>query len=194
VARAKSSNRLFFAVTLSPDLTQELLELQQRYSAFDCKPVPPENFHLTLSFLGNLSDKLLEQIIDGVQAPDIAPFTSTPASLVYWQKSSLLALLVNDKGGLLARCKRHLEQQLAGLNLFHYDKRAFTPHITLFRQLESPPPLIEVELTNQIQVDQVHLMHSHSLRGRVIYQSIEQWSLQQPSIRQQLLGSTRDPG
>lgn len=70
--------RLFFAIALEAEVREALAEVQSRLRATDAdvKWVEPENFHLTVSFLGDHGESLLPDLsaVGEALAADTAPF------------------------------------------------------------------------------------------------------------------------
>ncbi|MCW8999116.1 MAG: RNA 2',3'-cyclic phosphodiesterase, partial [Kangiellaceae bacterium] len=119
----KGKFRLFFAIELSPAVQTQLLEFQSSIELEQAKPVPAENFHITLSFLGDTNEKKLEAIIDNFVSPEISPFILTTQDLVYWPKPKVACLSVGDPKNHLVNCKQQIEKQLNSIGLRHFDKK-----------------------------------------------------------------------
>lgn len=184
---SKNQFRLFFAVELEPAIKTYLLNTQHHLTEVVAKPVAAENFHITLSFLGNTAEKRLEQIIDNFQPLALEPFTVALEDLIYWPKPKILACSIEDDRQSLAECKKLLEKQLSKIGHFQFDKRQYTPHITLFRQVDTPNKE-SLQLSATIKVEQISLMASMNSRTGIYYDIIESWRLRHPSIKQQLIG------
>lgn len=182
----KNQFRLFFAIDLEPAVKTYLLNVQHQLSEVVAKPVPAENFHITLSFLGDTSERQLEQILDNFQPLQIKPFSVDLNDLIYWPKPKILACSIDDQQ-LLTQCKKSLESQLSQIGHFRFDKRQYTPHVTLFRQVEVPCKDNQT-FSASIAVERINLMVSMSSKSGVYYDTIESWALRHPSIKQQLLG------
>lgn len=190
--KIKSPTRLFFAVELAPQIKTELLTLQDSFSELTATPVSPDNFHITLCFLGNATERQVEAILDNFVSLSIAPFEVKLSHFIYWPKPEIIALSIQDQTNKLNQCKKQIEKQLSQLNFFSYDKKEFIPHITLLRNVE--PPLKDNKILEQpfptkpIKVEQISLIQSQTNQHGVHYQILEEWQLRSPSIKQQLLG------
>ena len=124
--------RLFIALSFPIDIVVKLTELQSGLRG--ARWVPPQNLHLTLSYIGEDSNILLEDLADvlrslAVQAfcmqlRGINNFTSRGLSKSIWvgvaEKSSLISLQSKIKNCLQ-------------INRIPIDKRQFSPHVTLAR-------------------------------------------------------------
>jgi len=174
-------------VELTPALKTQLLTLQDSFNELVAIPVSPDNFHITLSFLGNTSEKQLEMILDDFTLLSIAPFEVSLHDLIYWPKPAIIGLSIKDEKNRLKQCKKQIEHQLSQLNFFSFDKKDFSPHITLFRNVESPLKDNQF-FDTPFQVNQISLIHSQTSQHGVHYQIVEEWPLQNPDVKQQLLG------
>src|SRR3989339_1184152 len=56
-------HRIFIAINLPEDMKRELLLLKEKWAEVPAKWTIEDNLHITLAFLGNVSDKELEEII-----------------------------------------------------------------------------------------------------------------------------------
>ena len=182
----KGKFRLFFAIELSPAVQTQLLEFQSSIELEQAKPVPAENFHITLSFLGDTNEKQLESIMDNFIAPEIPAFTLTSHELVYWPKPKVACLSVVDPENQLENCKKQVEKQLNALGFHHYDKKPYSPHITLFRQVEIPPKENH-PFNAKLKIDHISLLCSRQSKNGVYYELVEDWPLVR-SVKHQLTG------
>lgn len=151
------------------------------------KPVAGSNFHITLSFLGQVSDKILEKILDSLISIPVPSFEVSLGPLIYWPKPQVLALSLSKPLLQLVSCKKYIEQQVAETGYFQFDKKTYTPHITLFRQVEKTSKENST-LDATIQVNEISLMASIQSKNGVFYETIETWPLTPPNIKKQLLG------
>ncbi|MDP2664998.1 MAG: 2'-5' RNA ligase family protein, partial [bacterium] len=55
-------HRIFLAINLPETVKQELLLYQEKWPELTAKRTKPENLHITLNFIGNVSDKELESL------------------------------------------------------------------------------------------------------------------------------------
>jgi 2'-5' RNA ligase len=126
--------------------------LCQRLDLADGPPlrwIPPENWHVTLVFLGDVPERSLERLITTVE-PVVDRSPAIAASLVELQwfpsalKPRMLTLRV-DAPDTLARLHAAVSTALRREG-FHSEHRAYRPHLTLARlkgsrKLVAPPPL-----------------------------------------------------
>lgn len=132
--------RAFIAVDLSPELQQALArlmqDLQQRMGQFPLRWVPPENIHLTLKFLGDISVRNLRLIQEMLareaalyppfefSAGTLGAFPNTRHPRVIWVGIQAPRVLYN--------LQESIERVMARLG-YPPDTRPFLPHLTLAR-------------------------------------------------------------
>ena len=188
MAKEKRFYRLFFSINLPTETKTKLLCLQQSFSDLAGVPIAENNFHITLSFLGKVTERQLEEIQDGILPVKVSPFDITLTKLIYWPKQSILALSINDPENKLTQCKKQIEQQLSRLGFFSFDKKDFVPHVTLFRQVEGVP-LEQHYPELSVEVSKIDLIISEQNKNGTQYHTIEQWPLKKSlSVKQQLIG------
>ena len=136
--------RLFIAISFEEDIVEQIAEVQRRLcEALETGvPVPTENMHLTLVFLGEIDEDDLvavEDVLDDVQSrlnfdlvfDRVDTFGShgkSPDSTTWWlgaQPSKQLDHLQKEIADKMARLGVELE------------RRAFVPHVTLVRHASS---------------------------------------------------------
>ncbi len=188
-----SSHRVFLAIPLPAALKTQLLSYQERLLGQYANPIAPENFHITLTFLGMLSHRKIETIIDGLQPLRLEPFEVKITNPVVLTKAKILAMAIGQGADKLASIKTKLESQLKRLDHFDIEKRKYLAHVSLFRDIDLN------ELTNSesklpnfdstFRVNGLSLFESELTKHGVRYHEIGHWPFQKnQSIKQQLLG------
>lgn len=144
------------------------------------KPVPPQNWHLTLRFLGASTDVQIERVLYDLSERDLpARFVIRFGGMGAFPRSSRAAVLflrvdsVRDGlGSLAAAC-----EDAAVAAGFSPEDRPFRQHLTLARV--RPPanvsPLIEEfpPFDVRMAVAEMTLFESHNDRDGVRYEAIE---------------------
>jgi RNA 2',3'-cyclic 3'-phosphodiesterase len=131
--------RLFFALWPDEALRQALAGwLKPLIPADIGRPVPAQNLHVTLAFLGNVEPErvaVLESLAGTLEWPAVDVVFDRTA---YWPKARLLCLeAATPPDALLAAVARlHESLREAG---FEIERRPFRAHITLVRNLPGPP-------------------------------------------------------
>ncbi|MDH5628599.1 MAG: RNA 2',3'-cyclic phosphodiesterase [Gammaproteobacteria bacterium] len=185
--KLQTTSRLFFAIDLPASVKTRLMDIQHSISIDEARLVQPENFHITLSFLGKVYQDQMDQILTHFTDLELAPFEVKTDQLIFWPGSKILAIGIDGQQQQLLACKKQIEYQLSQLNIFQYDKKDFVPHITLFRQVTQIDKLPELSTMN-ITVDRISLMESRPHISNQQYQTVESWRLINKSVKQQLLG------
>lgn len=133
----KVALRLFVAISLSPELRQDLSALlaELRPLAPLAKFVPAENLHLTLKFLGEVP---LAQL-DSVRAALSAICSAQPVTLKFHalefspnERHARVLWAPAEASSVLTSLARNIDQVLHQLG-FLTENRPFKPHLTLAR-------------------------------------------------------------
>lgn len=183
-----STHRIFFAIELSPQIKTQLMAYQESLKPFYPIAIEPENFHITISFLGKLTSRKIETLLDELPTIKQPNFKIEIVNPVYFAKAKVLALSIGDGQKQLIEVKEKLESQLKSIEHIDLEKRRYIPHISLFRDVEpSQQALPEVKI--EMSVDALSLYESVTGPSGVRYHIIEQWRFEQSqSVKQQLLG------
>lgn len=179
--------RAFIAIKLSPEIHQRLkdlnLLLKERLQGTPIRWVSPNNIHLTLKFLGDVSTANLETLTKLLQAEayqhpsfeisvgDLGAFPSARRSHVIWVGVQATAELNNLQQGI--------EQELARLG-YKTEDRPFSPHLTLgrvsrnagtqdFARIEATLTVTKVGFMGAMLVQTVHLFKSDLQPSGPIY-------------------------
>jgi RNA 2',3'-cyclic 3'-phosphodiesterase len=137
-SRAKPlKKRLFIAI--KPSLTPALLDiystLKKNLGIQGINWVSPENFHITIKFLGETPELYINFIVSAIKSSvnHISPFNISLKSVGYFGKSQPKVLWVGIKPDYnLESIYNQLEQNLYNLGI-EKENRKFSPHLTLCR-------------------------------------------------------------
>lgn len=198
---SESAVRAFLCMPLPTHIHRSLAELQDMYRERGIRAnwVPPDNFHITLHFLGNVShtllghlDRELEHALSGQPAVQIrlfgtGVFPDLRRPKVVWAGVTELqgrGSALHAAGGEAVRA--------SGLAV---EERPFHAHVTLFRlrhsrttgrMLESVQAATAHWASDDFWVDNVALWKSELRRGGAVYHPIKEYPLQclpKPSSR-----------
>jgi 2'-5' RNA ligase len=184
-------NRIFIAINLPEDLKKQLTDQQYKWLDLPCRWTKPDNLHITLSFLGDLSDEELPEIcrICSEVAQRHTRFSVKLNKITYGPtgKSPRMVWVGEDENDYLSDLQKDLEGSLAGLSIKEVkeDSRHFTSHITLgrlkqweFRTIESEErPQINEEINLSFEVKSIEIMNSQLKRGGPEYGALESFLL-----------------
>ncbi|HEC84726.1 MAG: RNA 2',3'-cyclic phosphodiesterase [Candidatus Parabeggiatoa sp. nov. 2] len=129
-----STERLFFALWPDDNVRQAINELSQPVlSDMSGKIVPPENWHITLAFLGEIDRQVkqcVQQVATTVQA---SRFSLSLDKLDYWAKPRILWLGASETPEALQGLVATLSSGLQDCG-YRPDTRPFQAHFTLMRK------------------------------------------------------------
>ena len=129
--------RAFVAIKIDPDVAQKICQVQSKLdtSLKGIRWVKPENLHLTLKFLGPVSDDKVASIADSLER---ALYATTRFSVscgglgVFPDIRRAKVLWVGLEGKPIANLAATVEDALEPLG-FAREKREFKPHLTIGR-------------------------------------------------------------
>lgn len=166
---SEDSLRLFIAMELSPEIQNQLSQIQKQLksSGADVKWVKPENIHLTLKFLGETKTSLVENIEKNLQETaehfekfefqlnELGAFPRIQSPRVIWVNAF-------EPMGIIAKIVSILEEKLEKLG-FAKECREFTPHITIGRVRSSDARFNLVEKLKQEKINQPQIQKVNKL-------------------------------
>jgi len=131
--------RLFWAVNLSSEIKAKTADLQSQLkkSGADVKWVEEENFHLTVSFLGDTEPDLIPVMVEKAkkQVSSLDPFTLRIENLGVFPRKGTPKVIwagVNGEKDKFVKLYNQMQQVLAPLG-FSPEGKPFSPHLTLGR-------------------------------------------------------------
>ncbi len=146
--------------------------------------VPIDNWHITVRFLGDLTDLQVEMLMGSLdETLAVEPgrvWLDGIGAFPKPSKASVVYCSVDDPGGLLGRVAGLCEEASLDAGLEPED-RPFHPHLTLSRV--RPPVDVRHALAGidrfriPLDVTAVTLMRTRSVRGGVTYERVDQISL-----------------
>lgn len=128
--------RLFVAIDLDPEIRERVARFSEgvRSLAPEVRWIPPESWHITLKFIGEVSTETFERVKEQLEKVNAAPanigfrgtgFFPTPhAARVFWAGVQADSSLVAVAEGV---------DRVLGAIGIPFEERAFTPHLTLAR-------------------------------------------------------------
>ena len=178
--------RLFVAFDVPADVRAGLAEaVEPLRGALGGRWTRPENWHVTVKFLGATWPRLLDWVIEacGTVAPAHSPFSSALdggiGAFPNTRRARVLWAGLADPEGRADALARALDEALS--REFAPGKRAFRPHLTVARF--QPPAVVEealggVEVTSRpFDVDRLVLYRSHLGRPGPRYEPLREFPL-----------------
>ena len=165
--------RLFIAINFNDATRAKLIALRdelQNKATYGRFPAS-DNLHLTLVFLGESGEKQTADAKSAMDAVNFEPFIVTIDRIglfrrhggdIWWAGVRESKPLLNLHGDLT--------KKLADVG-FELEKRKFSPHVTLGREVETNEPPREIEPFSET-VSSFELMKSEHTRGKLVYTAI----------------------
>lgn len=159
--------RLFIAIQLSEELQRAVTKTMHELKKQDVqgKYVPTKNLHMTLAFIGEMKDP--EPVIKAMQTVRYKPFKLTLSEMGNF--GELLWIGMKGKQGLSGLVK-DLRAALDKAEI-PYDKKKFTPHITIIRKMNGKWQNIQAPKGDMV-VKKVSLMKSEQKDGKRVYTEV----------------------
>ena len=187
----KQRHRIFIAINLPGDIKKVLSSYEKKWRELPAKWVNQDNLHITLIFLGDLTDLELGEVC--VATKDVVEkyksFNLNLNKISYGPNEKLPPKMIwvsGEKSKELLVLKNELESSLLEKVNFRPENRGFTPHITLARissfgframEIEERPEVNEnIDLT--FTVESIDVMESVLKKTGPKYTIIESHQLQ----------------
>ena len=193
-----TKHRIFIAVNLPNDIKKELFTYSEKWPDLPAKWTAKDNLHITLEFLGALTDEEIGEVCLAVKSVverhnsfslninEISYGPPTPLSGVKGTPSVPKMLWAQgEKSEELSLLRQDLENSLTEKVRFVPENRSFAPHITLARissflwkQIEPEErPEINQNLDLFFTVESIDVMESELHRGGPVYTILESFQL-----------------
>ena len=159
--------RLFIAIKLNSEIRNALTDVQKHLIRRGIRGnyTNTDNLHITLAFIGEYDEPdFVTEVISEV------PFSPFPVSLsALGHFGNLWWVGISDNVELASYVKR-LHQALSEAGI-PFDKKKFSPHITLIRKAIGTLPAVSVPKTT-MSVDHISLMRLEGAATTMIYTEI----------------------
>lgn len=162
-------SRLFVAVWPPEEVAEELRALRRKDQR-GVRFVPPENWHVTLRFLGQADPDAVAAALDGAALPAATARLGGGVDLLF---DRLLAIPVDG----LAELAAAVEDATAGLGT-EPPRRRFVGHLTVARCRKGAhmPPALGALVTGAFSVEEVALVESRLRPTGAEYQTVATWA------------------
>ncbi len=177
IAEEPCRRRVFFALWPGEDTRRALLRAtRSAVRRSGGRGTPPGNLHITLAFLGPLTETDLATVV-GVPPVPCSKFTIELDKLGYWPRSRVLWLGSTHLPAELLRLERRLWCALAEIG-FERERRPFCPHVTLARKARS---VVAPVHTVAWPVSKLGLVESIPGARHPVYEVLREWTLDRAS-------------
>jgi 2'-5' RNA ligase len=166
-------HRVFFALW-PDDSTRASISRATRDAvrASGGRPIAKERLHLTVAFLGELTDAGLA-VARAAPPIEVGPFELTLDSVGVWPESRILWLAPAAPPDALAQLEARLSETLTERG-FRADERVYRPHVTLARRAR---PVEQVVDAVRWPVRDLALVESFPEGRSVHYEILDRWPL-----------------
>ena len=184
-------HRIFLAINIPEPLRQEMLSFKERLPEIPCKWTLPENLHFTLVFLGNTSDKELEEVLLLAKGAGAShkKFSIALSQIQYGSSRNVPRMVwaVGNTPKEFMSLQKGLEKVFSASTILHFtpEKRPYSLHLTLARLNEfelqtmeqDELPIINEEVAWEVPANSFEIMESKLKKGGAEYTVIQSFSL-----------------
>ena len=114
------------------------------------RPVPSLSLHTTLSFLGSVPERRIQDLgsiarrVAGASAVGAAPLLLEFDHIEYWKKPRILCVVAQGESPQVLALADALAKEAVGAG-FNPDLKPFRPHVTLARKVSHPIPTTNMD-------------------------------------------------
>jgi RNA 2',3'-cyclic 3'-phosphodiesterase len=127
--------RLFFALWPDDEIRKEICNISNQFKDENIRLTKISNLHITLAFLGEVSEQAQQELEEKVSLIKIEPFNIELTRIGWWKKPQILWIGTTDipkpLQQLVKSIKKCVKQQ--GLKI---DQREYKPHVTIARKVK----------------------------------------------------------
>lgn len=177
------SVRVFFALWPAPAIQRKLHTIAKQYQVkCDARVMRTETMHMTLQFIGNIKRTRLPELIkaaDKVSCP--LPFALELDTLSFWKHNRIGYATCSTQIPALDKLVEALQQALTEANVI-FDSSKFSPHVTLFRNVEHILPAQSFKPVTW-QVNSFVLVESVTTQHKTEYSILKKWLFSPPATQ-----------
>ena len=167
-------SRIFFALWPDKETRSSLSTITQLFKDEKFRLVKKSNLHITLEFLGEVSESNQQQLIDQANLIKAEPFEIELTRIGWWRKPGVLWIgthhIPEQLIHLVGSIKKIVERQD-----LETEKRSYEPHVTIARKVK------QIQLPKQSfnirwPVNSIVLVESKSTDMGLVYQIVQKWT------------------
>jgi len=177
------SQRIFIALELSREAINEIKRIQkliEKQRLFAGKFTEPENIHLTLKFLGEISDEKIEEVKKRLKEIKLEKFNAELGDVRVFSKQFLKIIWIKLSGKVFG-LQKSIDEALSGE--FEPEER-FMSHITIARVKNTADKKKLIEYLESIKpskinfkVEKFYLKKSELLPEGPVYEDVGEYNL-----------------
>ena len=166
--------RVFFALWPAPALRRQLHALAVRcQEQYGGRAMRAETLHLTLLFLGEVSRDNIRKLQQLVDPLEIASFSFHLGRIACWRHNQILYAAPED-GVFPLQALSEALRSLTDSAGIEFDRRGFTPHVTLLRKMTQSFESLSIQLP-EWKVEEFSLVESAALNQGTRYHTLQTW-------------------
>ena len=186
----KKRHRIFVAINLPMEIKKELIGYQKKWPELPSKLTAPNNLHITLAFLGDLTDIELGEACLAIKEVSgrHSSFSINFKKISYGPEGKIpprMIWAIGEKSKELLSLKKDLQNSLLEKSGLASDQKSLSPHITLARISAFKWRAIEIEERPEVNenidlvftVESIEVMESILKRTGPEYTIIESMQL-----------------
>jgi len=141
----------------------------------DGRIIVPENFHITLHFIGSVSDEEKDCLHQAARKVTFQPFDISLDDFGFFNKAKIFWMGMQAAPAELSRLHENLGEALSACD-YQPDLRPYSPHVSLLRKVRKTPVEYQPFSINW-HVDEFVLVESLSSPEGVNYKVIKKYPL-----------------
>ena len=175
--------RCFIALDLPKEMISELKKVQdelRKQNLFTGKFTEENNIHLTLKFLGSISNDMVIKVNDRLKGVKSSSFESNIDELGIFSEDFIRIIWTKLNGNEVFDLQKNIDDKL--VDFFPKEER-FMSHITIARvkSIKDKPPLFDalrkIKINIKGRITSFSLMRSVLVPSGPIYETIEKYEL-----------------
>lgn len=175
-SRPERMHRLFFALWPTDALRNSLAPRIRALQPGDVgRPQRPEQWHLTLEFLGPVPGTRLTDVRAAAESVHATPCEVVLDTVEFWRRPEVICLVARETPPPLTELVAELRCALAGRG-FQVESRPFRAHLTLARKVQQPVAAMPFAPLHW-PVESFALVESVTDRSGSVYTPLAQWRL-----------------
>lgn len=172
-----AQRRLFFALSLPAKLQKQVIKWRAECFPQDTgRPVAAANLHITLAFLGEISELKAEALIRVAGRIQAQKFSMHLDDIGHWPGSGVVWIGAKRAPNALLQLASVLRSH-AARNGCHQSALPFHPHVSLYRNATRPVAIPPATPQWLLDADAFSLYESTYERGRTRYRCLRTWPL-----------------
>lgn len=167
--------RYFFALWPDDTTRQQIANIVELLPEETGRRVALTNLHITLAFLGNVDESLIQGLCTGAATLHGQAFSLALDKMGWWKRPRVAWLAPTRTPAALSALVAEINGLAAG-NHLPVDTRPYRPHLTIARKVSRFPGAVKIDpiLWN---ISNFCLVESNTLETGAVYKVVDRWPL-----------------